>query len=190
MQALAYKQRPRPFSGEVLFALTDDALIVDNGRRQETIAFTDIVALRLSFGYRNVGTEVFMARIRRSNGRTVTLTNLNWRGYVEYDSQNKGYTIFVKELALKIAAANPHALFEGGRPALAYLATALVGVTALGGFVGATIWGLMRGNWLLATLGILFLFPFSKQVHGMLTRNKPLLFDAKNPPQILLPPQT
>ena len=85
MSYLAYKQRPRPFSGEVIYALTDDGLWVDNGRRQETIKFSDIVALRLSFGYRNVGTEVYMARIRRANGSTVTLSNLNWKGYVDYD---------------------------------------------------------------------------------------------------------
>lgn len=187
MQALAYKQRPRPFSGEVLFALTDDALIVDNGRKQETIALSDIVALRLTFGYRNVGTEVYMARIRRMNGRTVTLSNLNWKGYVDYDAQNKGYAIFVRELALKIAKANPHALFEGGRPALAYMVTAIVGLTALSGFAAATIWGLMRGNWLLATMGVIFMFPFGKQVHGMLTRNKPLLFKPNEPPPALLP---
>lgn len=187
MNHLAYKQRPRPFSGEVVFALTDDGLFVDNGRKQETIAFKDVVALRLTFGYRNLGTEVYMAKIRRSNGRTVTLTNLNWKGYVDYDSQNKAYSIFVRELINKIARANPHALFEGGRPALSYLATAIVGIAALVSFVAATIWGLMRGNWLLATLGVIFLFPFSKQVHGMITRNKPLLFEAKHPPQNLLP---
>lgn len=61
MQALAYKQRPRPFSGEVLFALTDDSLIVDNGRRQETIPLSEIAALRLTFGYRNISTAVYMA---------------------------------------------------------------------------------------------------------------------------------
>ena len=187
MQVLEYKQRPRPFSGEVLYTLTDEALLVDNGRRQEAIRFSEMVALRLSFGYRNVGTEVFMARIRRANGRTVSFSNLNWRGYVDYDSQNAAYRYFVEALARKIAAANPSALFEGGRPALVYAATALVGVTALAGFVGATLWGLMRGNWLLATMGVVFLFPFGKQVHGMLTRNKPLLFTAQNLPQALLP---
>lgn len=187
MQALAYKQRPRPFSGEVIYALTDEGLFVDNGRKQETIPLSEIVALRLTFGYRNVGTEVFMTRLRRVNGRTVTLSNLNWKGYVDYDSQNKAYGIFVRTLIGKIAKANPHALFEGGRPALAYLATALVGVTALAGFAAATLWGLMRGNWLLATMGVIFMFPFGKQVHGMLTRNKPLLFKANDPPLALLP---
>lgn len=190
MSHLAYKQRPRPFSGEVVYALTDDALFVDNGRRQETIKYADIVAIRLSFGYRNVGTEVYSARIRRASGSTVTLTNLNWKGYVDYDSQNKGYSIFVRELMKNIARANPHALFEGGRPALSYLVTAIVGITALGGFVAATIWGLMRGNWLLATLGVIFLFPFSKQVYGMLTRNKPLLFKASEPPPLLMPQES
>ena len=187
MSYLAYKQRPRPFSGEVIYALTEEGLWVDNGRRQETIKFADIVAIRLSFGYRNVGTEVYMARIRRANGSTVTLTNLNWKGYVDYDSQNKAYSIFVRELLNKIAHANPHALFEGGRPALSYLVTLIVGLTALLGFAGATLWGLMRGNWLLATMGVVFLFPFGKQVHGMLTRNKPLLFEASKPPPSLLP---
>ncbi len=190
MSHLAYKQRPRPFSGEVIYALTDEGLFVDNGRRQETIRYSDMVALRLSFGYRNVGTEVYSARIRRANGRTVTFSNLNWKGYVDYDSQNKAYSIFVRELLNRIARANPHALFEGGRPALSYLATALVGVAALCGFVAATIWGLMRGNWLLATLGVIFLFPFSKQVYGMITRNKPLLFKANEPPPLLMPQET
>jgi hypothetical protein len=189
MQALAYKQRPRPFSGEVLYALTDDTLIVDNGRRQETIPLSEIVSLRLTFGYRNISTAVYAARLRRTNGRTVTLSNLNWRGYVDYDSQDKGYSIFVRELALKIAMANPNALFEGGRPMLAYLLTAIVGISALGGFATATVWGLMRGNWLLATMGVVFMFPFGKQVHGMITRNKPLLFKANEPPSALLPEQ-
>jgi hypothetical protein len=190
MEALAYKQRPRPFSGEVLYALTDDTLFVDNGRKQETIPLSEIVALRLTFGYRNISTAVYMARLRRTNGRTVTLSNLNWRGYVDYDSQDKGYSIFVRELMTKIAKANPRAVFQGGRPALAYIATALVGLTALGGFVAATIWGLMRGNWLLATMGVLFMFPFGKQVHGMITRNRPLLFKPNEPPPALLPETT
>lgn len=187
MDALAYKQRPRPFSGEVVFGLTDDALIVDNGRRHETIPFTEMYALRLTFGYRNVGTQVFMARIRRANGRTVAITNLNWKGYVDYDSQDKAYTIFVTELMRKIARANPNALFERGRPALSWLATAIVGITALVAFAGAAIWGLTRGNWLLSTMAVIFLFPFGRQVHGMLTRNKPGLFQANDPPRDLLP---
>lgn len=187
MNALAYKQRPRPFSGEVVFALTDDALIVDNGRRHETIPYAEIYALRLTFGYRNLGTQVFMTRLRRQNGRTVSLSNLNWKGYVDYDAQDKAYSIFVTQLMQKIARANPHALFERGRPGLAYLATAIVGITALVAFTGAAIWGISRGNWLLSTMAILFLFPFSRQVHGMLTRNKPGLFQANNPPQDLLP---
>jgi len=187
MQALAYKQRPRPFSGEVLFALTDDSLIVDNGRRQETIPLSEIAALRLTFGYRNIITAVYMARLRRTNGRTVTLSNLNWRGYVDYDSQDKGYSIFVRELMTKIAKANPKAVFQGGRPLLTYMLTAIVGISTLAGFAAATVWGLMRGSWLLATMGVVFMFPFGKQVHGMITRNKPLIFNAKEPPANLLP---
>lgn len=187
MSYLAYKQRPRPFAGEVIFALTDDGLFVDNGRRQETIPYAAIQTLRLTFGYRNIGTPIFMCRIRRERGRTVTLSNLNWKGYVEYEAQNKGYTLFVRELVQKIAAANPHILFERGRPGLSYFLTLAVGVSALVGFAGATLFGLMRGNWLLATLGIIFLFPFSRQVHGMITRNRPGLFKPDALPSDLLP---
>ena len=187
MSYLAYKQRPRPFAGEVIFALTDDGLFVDNGRRQETIPYAAIQTLRLTFGYRNIGTPIFMCRIRRERGRTVTLSNLNWKGYVEYEAQDKGYTIFVRELVQKIAAANPRVLLERGRPGLSYLLTLAVGVSALLGFTGATLFGLTRGNWLLATLGIIFLFPFARQVHGMITRNKPGLFKADSLPSDLLP---
>ena len=187
MTEMIYKQRPRPFAGEVTFTMTDKALIVDNGRRQETIPFATMFSLSLQFGYRNVGTPIYFARLRRENGRTVTLSNLNWKGYVEVDAQDEAYSAFVRRLALNIARANPNALMTRGRPALAYLATALVGLVSLGGFAAAAIWGLMRGNWLLATMAIIFLFPFARQVHGMITRNKPGLFEANNPPQDLLP---
>ena len=187
MSFLAYKQRPRPFAGEVIFALTDDGLMVDNGRRQETIPYGSIHALRLTYGYRNVGTPIFLCQIRRERGRSVTLSNLSWKGYVEYEAQDKGYSIFLRELIEKIAKANPHALFERGRPGLSYLLTVGVGVSALVGFTGATLFGLVRGNWLLATLGILFLFPFSRQVYGMITRNRPGLFKPHDLPLDLIP---
>lgn len=190
MTDLIYKQRPRPFSGEVLYTITDAALVVDNGRRQDTIPWASIGALRLTFGYRNVGTPLFMAKIRRAGGRTVSLSNLNWKGYVDYDSQHDSYTAFVKEIALRIARANPHALFERGRPALSYFATAFVGIASLVGFALVGIWGLVRSNWLLATMALLFLFPFSRQVNGMIMRNKPGLFDPNDPPRDLLPVDT
>lgn len=190
MTEMIYRQRPRPFAGEVIFTMNDTALTVDNGRRQEVIPFSQMFSLSLQFGYRNVSTPIYFTRLRRESGRTVTLSNLNWKGYVEVEAQDQAYSAFVRRLALNIARANPNALMTRGRPALSYLATAIVGIVSLGSFAAVAVWGLMRGNWLLATMAIIFLFPFARQVHGMITRNKPGLFDAKSPPDDLLPHHT
>lgn len=181
-----YAQRAKPFGREVIFRLDPHHLFVDSGRRQDHVPYRDIASIRLVFEPKNI-TNGFRATLTTKAGRTVTFTNLDWKSYLEYERRDEAYADLVRGLLDAASRANPDLVCIGGRPPILWGLTALVGSAAFAGMVAAVGWALLQGFWGYGLLATVFLIPFAFQIHGMITRNRPLRFGPQEPPQQLLP---
>jgi hypothetical protein len=186
--ALSYSHRPRPFGHEVVYRLDPDGLFVDSGRRQETIAYRDILAVRLAYQPTNVGAAGFRARLRLAGRRTLTLSNLSWKSWVDVERRDREYRRFVTALVERAAAANPALLCRAGQPAPLWAGVVAVGLVTAVALLWAAAMAFQRGSWPIAVLAAMVLLAFGWQAREMASRNRPAGFIPGRWPEAVLPP--
>ncbi|WP_293863683.1 hypothetical protein [uncultured Alsobacter sp.] len=183
-----YAQRPRPFSHEVTWRLEPDAFVVENGRKALRIAYGKVATIRLTYRPANVTSQGYRAVLVLSDGRTVAVSNLSWKTYVEVERQDAAYRLLLAELVTRCGRANPGLICRTGQPAPVWAASAVGGIAMLAIFAGAAVWALWRGSWPLAAIALMFLLPFVWQAHAMITKNRPGAFAPDRLPEAVLPP--
>jgi hypothetical protein len=184
---LTYRLRPRPFGQEVSFRLDERSLFVDSGRRQESIPYARVAAIRLSYEPANMSWHAFQAKLILTDGRKLRFGNLSWKSYVEAERQDADYRRFVAALVEKVRAANPRVTCIAGKPAILWGAVLAAGAAMVGGLADVGTVAALRQAWGAAGLAAMFLLPLVWQVHAMATRNRPRRF-ADQPPMLVMPP--
>lgn len=187
-EALTYAHRPRPFGHEVSYRLDPDGLFVDSGRKQDKVPFGAIEQVRLAYRPTNVGAQGYRARLRLSNGRTLTLGNLSWKSWVDVDRRDEAYRRFIAELLTRAGHANPRLVCLSGQPIAMWGSVAVTGLVTCLALAAATILAAMRGSWPVAMLAALVLAGFAWQARLMVERNRPGVFTPEHLPQAVLPP--
>lgn len=184
---LAYSHRPRPFGHEVAYRLEPGGLFVDSGRRQETIPYRDIASIRLAYQPTNVGAAGFRARLRLAGRRTLTLSNLSWKSWVDVERRDAAYRSFMLALLREVSRANPALACRAGQPALQWAGVAATAALTVAGLAWAISAAARRGAWAIALIAAMILATFAWQAWEMVRRNRPAAFRPDAPPAEVLP---
>jgi hypothetical protein len=187
-ETFSYAHRPRPFGHEVAYRLEPEGLYVDTGRRTETIPYRDILAVRLAYQPTNVGAAGFRARLRLAGRRTLTLSNLSWKSWVDVERRDAAYRRFVTALIERAADAHPGLDCKAGQPVLLWGGVVLVGIVTAVALLWAAATALQRGSWPIAVLAAMVLLAFGWQAREMASRNRPAAFGPGRWPEAVLPP--
>jgi hypothetical protein len=175
---LTYRQNPRPVGFEVAYRLAGDVLAVDNGRRETAIPLGKVAEVRLTYEARSMAQGAYQTKLKLSDGTTVKLTSLSWKGMMDVRRQDAEYSAFVQALLAGIARANPKARFIAGKPQLQWLAIAALSVASLAALAFFILQALLAG--VIAAAGLWQLAP-------MVRLNRPQAFTPSGPRPALLP---
>lgn len=182
-----YTHSPRPVGGPISFVLEEDRLTVDSGRKVQEVRLGAAETVRLTFEPGRLGLKAFRTRVTLKDGKSFTLTSLNWRSLVEAQEQPGEYRAFTRALCAAIARANPHARFVAGKPWWLWSSTLFLSIASLLA-MAYLIWrALQMGSTAVALLGGLFALIGVWQIEPMIRLNKPRPFSPDAPPEELLP---
>ena len=182
-----YRQKPRPVGFEVTYRLDGDRLVADAGRRVDTVALSAIKEIRLTFESKTAVREVYRTTLRMADGRSLSLTNVNWAGLSGAQTQNGDYSAFVRALIARVAAANPAVAIRCGRSYVAWLLLAAIGVVTVFGVAGFAYQAISQDAGTTALLGLAVLALAYWQLAPLILRNRPRPATADDLPADLLP---
>lgn len=182
-----YRQKPRPVGFEVIYRLEDDRLVVDTGRRVDTIPLSAITQVRLTFESKTAVREVYRTTLRIAGGRSLSLTNVDWSGLSGARTQNGAYTAFVRALVAAVAKANPGVTIRCGRSHVAWLLLAAIGIGTVVGVAAFSYQAVSQGAGTAGLLGLLVLALACWQLMPLILRNRPRPATADDLPADLLP---
>ncbi len=182
-----YRHRPRPFGGEVSFRLDGETLVIDTGREVENWSLRDIAVIRMTYEPKSVVWQGFRLTMTHKNGRNLSLTNLDWKSYVQVERQDADYTRFAIDLIRQTETANPRVVCIAGKTAPVYYATALFGASTTLLMTVMTILAALNGAVAYAALAALFILPFAQMSWALSHRNKPEFFSTADIPPRVLP---
>ncbi len=142
MTDLTYSFRINRFSPVTTYRQEPDSLYWTDGRREGRIAYAAVEKVQ-GYKVRYWGSSATYWRcvLRGKDGPPLYLQAAHYIGFRSYEDRTEAYIPFVQQLEARVAAANPNAIFEGGRHWKAALYTAanwavigLVGVLRLADF--------------------------------------------------------
>lgn len=166
------------------FALADDGLCWDGGRRRGVVALAQIAQIRLSYRPVSMQRRRFRMDVRLQDGRTLPVLSTTWQSVTSVVPQDDAYRAFVLALHRRLPAT---ACCVGGLPRplhwLALIMLALVGVAVAGLFIRAVAEGSWPGALFIAGFGALL----GWQLGGFVWRNRPLAYPPDGAPAHLLP---
>lgn len=182
-----YTHSPRPVGGPISFALKDDRLTVDSGRKVQEVRLGAVETVRMTFEPGRLGQKAFRTKVFLKDGKSFTFTSLSWKSLIEAQELTGEYRAFTQALCAAIAKANPEARFVAGKPQWLWLSTTVVAFASLLA-MAFLIWrALQTGATSVALLGVLFAVVGVWQIEPMVRLNKPRPFRADAPPEELLP---
>jgi hypothetical protein len=186
MNEFTYAFRASAFSAERSYRLGPDALEWRDDRREGRIAYREIAKVNLSSVPMLGQTKAQGRCVLRSAGRKTLLVSASFRGLVTED-RSASYVPFVRELMLRIAAANPKASFIAGQGWglwLFWIVILIGAVVILGGALILTILGQLP----VAAGGSLFVLLLCLPIGWRVVRHgPPRPFDPRDPPADDLP---
>ncbi|WP_210484680.1 hypothetical protein [Microvirga antarctica] len=182
-----YEHSPRPVGGPIAFVIDGDKLIVDSGRKVSEVRLGAVDQVRITFDPGRFAQKAFRTKVLMKDGKTFTLSSLNWRGLVEAREQGPEYRAFTRTLFAAVARANPDARFLAGKPWPVWLMTSALGIASLLA-MAILIWrAFQTGATNIALVGALFAVVGIWQIEPMVRLNKPRTFDPADPPKELMP---
>lgn len=102
---------------ETAFHLSEEALILSGGPKQQELAYRNIAELNLITYQADIADAVHahgLLTIRPASGKRLKLRSHHLKGLGSYESRAETYAPFVRELCRRVAAANPEAGFTLG----------------------------------------------------------------------------
>lgn len=183
----AYAHRPKPIGGEVGFRLFDRNLAVHSMNKIDTIWLGAVSSIQLLYAPNNFSRHAFKITLRMSDGRSVSFTNVSWKGLANVEQQDEAYNTFVRTLIADIAQANPQVKLIAGRGVWPWRIMAGFTAVALVGMVGFVLRALTLGEYPAAFFAALVVAGAVWQMEPFVRRNRPRAFTPDNLPADLLP---
>jgi hypothetical protein len=191
---ITYTHAPRPVGGPVSFKLDGSRLTVDTGRKVYEVPLAAVEEVRLTYEPRSFMHKAFRTRLRLqpSSGavslpRTVSLSSLNWKSFIEAERLDGEYRAFVETLLSGIARENPQAAFLAGKPRLVWLGSAMLAGATLAALAAVVARAAQAGAPGAALMGAALIGLGLWQVAPMIRRNRPRTFRPDHPPTGLVP---
>lgn len=186
--AHVYAYKPSLFRAPLEFSLTPAALDYTTGSQTGRVALRDVRRIRFSFRPTSVQSSRFLTEIWPAQGGKLQIASTSRRTMMDATRHDEAYAAFVRDLATRVAAANPTVELEAGTAPLVYwpglavfvalaLAIAILAVRALQveQWAGAAVVG---GFWLL----------FLWQIGTFFRRNRPRRLIGDIPADVLPTP--
>lgn len=182
-----YTHSPRPLGGPISFALNGDRLTVDSGRKVQEVRLGAVEIVRMTYEPGRIGQKSFRTKVTLKDGKSFTLSSLDWKNLVAAEERTEEYAAFARALCAAIAKANPQARFIAGKPYLVWASTFAFAVGSLA-IMAYLIWrALQMGATTFALLGGLLAVVSVWQIEPMVRLNKPRPFRPDALPPELLP---
>lgn len=181
-----YTQRLNQFTPERTWQLGDSGISWRDENSQGSIEFSAIKEVRLRFEPTRAERRRFAMRLK--DGNIHLLTNIHYRGPMDFADQSNEYRAFVTAFHNRLSAANPAVRFKRGSTPGAYLGNSILTLFVLLVLMGAGVYFLMAGIFWLAGVKLLIILFYLPTVFRLLIRNKPGRYDPHHIPPALLPP--
>lgn len=180
-----HKCRLSLITAEETWSLGDEALSIKAGKAAVEIPYEGIRAMHL-ITFAGVGGRQGRLTVRSGSGAKRKTGSHHYASLANFKDRSLTYVPFVRELARRVADANPKSDFRTGSGSLtiawALICLLLLGVVLLG--ILAAIENAVPTGALIATGGlVLVASPFAIR---WMTRSKPARFDPRNIPDELL----
>jgi hypothetical protein len=182
-----YQHSPRPVGGPISFALKDDHLVVDSGRKVQEVRLGAVETVRMTYEPGRFAQKAYRTKVTLKDGKTFSLSSLDWRSLIEARELTQEYRTFACALLEAIAQANPQARFIAGKPWWSWISiTAIAAACMLS--MAVLIWrAVLEGATNVALMGALFALVGIWQIEPLVRLNKPRSFMPQEPPVELLP---
>lgn len=183
---MTYTQRLHQFTKSRSWEIRQDGLsFVEENDREGLIPWTSITAIRLRFEPSRAETRRYAMRIKA--GVEYTITNVNYRGIMDFEEQSAEFAEFVHELHNMLSQKNPSVVYRSGSTLPAYIANVLLSVFVLlillvigYIFLRSGLYGIVA----VKTVIILFYIP---TMLVLLKKNRPRPYDPTDIPSDLIP---
>jgi hypothetical protein len=143
---ISYTHRLNAFTKPTTWQLHEKGLIMtEEGGQEWKIPFKNITAVRLRFEPSRAETRRYAMRIQA--GRELAITNINYRGVMDFEEQSEAFTAFVTAFHEALHAANPDATYRAGSTMGAYIGNVILNVFVLSVLIGVAIWLITTGMW-------------------------------------------
>lgn len=182
-----YSHTPKPVGHPIAFRLEGDRLVVDSGRRTDTVALAAVEEVRLTYAPGRLGRSAFATTVRLSDGKTFAFSSVSFSSMVEMRVQGPEYRAFLAALLAAIARASPRARFVAGQPLWRWLISAVVAVAMLFGLVLVAWRAFQTGATGTALVALAVAGLGLWQLEPMVRLNRPRPFAPEAPPPELLP---
>jgi hypothetical protein len=182
-----YVFKPSLVGAPMEFMLHADSIEWRGGRFSGRIFYRDVYKVRLAF--RPVTTENyrFVTEVWSKTGAKVLIASTSWRGLVQQERHNAGYTAFVTELHRRIVAAGGAVEFATGSPVVLYWPGVMVLVGLCFGIVALAVQAVQSQAFLgAAIVGAMMLF-FLWQTANFFRRNIPGTYSPDALPRRVMP---
>lgn len=169
------------FSGVTSYVLADDGLVVQAGENAKRVLYADIESVRL-ISYASFESWQAQCTIAtRSQGKVIVRSH-HFVSVGEFEDRSATYATFVRDLCLRVRAANANARFIQGSGGLQMGWLIVLLMAGMGGaiWIAAVYEGVASVWHAFAVLAILALGGYLG-LHG-LAGNKVKHFDPANPP--------
>jgi hypothetical protein len=182
-----YSYSPKPFGGPLSYTLEGDRLTIDSGRKIYEVALGSAVAVRMTYEPGRLAKRSFRTKVILTDGKSFTLSSLNWKSMVEAEELTQGYRTFTHALCEAIARANPQARFIAGKPLGLWLPTLALAIASLLAMAYLIWQALQMGATGVALIGALLGIVGVWQIEPMIRLNKPRPFRSDALPEEMLP---
>ncbi len=183
---ISYTQKLNHFSKTTKWQLHEKGLIMtEDGGVEWKIPFGNITSVRLRFEPSRAETRRYAMRIQA--GRELTLTNINYRGFMDFEEQSEDFNAFVYAFHEALRRANPNATYKAGSTLGAFIGNVILNVFVLTLLVGVGIFFITTGMWGIAAVKAAIILFYVPIMLIQLKKNFPKSYDPAHIPPELKP---
>jgi hypothetical protein len=185
--AHVYAFKPSLVRAPIEFRLTPAALEYTAGAQSGRIALRDVRRIRLSFRPTSVQSTRFLAEVWPAQGGKLQIASTSRRTMMDATRHDEAYAAFVRDLASRVAAANPEVELETGTLPLVYWSGLAVFVVLALAIAILAVRALQTEQWAGAAVVGGFWLVFLWQIGNFFRRNRPRRFAGGDIPADVLP---
>ena len=184
---LVYAYRASLIGSAHRFALEDDWISWQAGRRSGRWRYADIAVVRMSYRPMSMQSRRFRTDIGHRGGGCIIVMSTTWQTVTLMVAQDKDYRAFILELHRRLAEQDARVTLVGGlKPALYFAGSGVLALLSVS-MAGLLVRALVTGEWAGALFIVGLSALFGWQIGGFMRRNRPRAYTIDALPQELLP---